>query len=110
VEMPHDMFARPEPYEQRRGKQIRTPAFPTTTIGSFPQTPGESVQHCLYDPVGRGGGWGLGSASFFMASWIADARSVVPACLRGMWGASGFGYDKLKPALHQQAKPCFCGV
>ncbi|KAL4447714.1 hypothetical protein ABPG75_004933 [Micractinium tetrahymenae] len=33
------MFSRPEPYEQRRPKQVQYPALPTTTIGSFPQTP-----------------------------------------------------------------------
>eukprot|EP00659_Diplonema_papillatum_P005260 gene5260-8028_t len=33
------MLSRPEPFPQRRPKQIHTPMFPTTTIGSFPQTP-----------------------------------------------------------------------
>lgn len=33
------LLQRAEPYEQRRAKQIQMPAFPTTTIGSFPQTP-----------------------------------------------------------------------
>ncbi len=33
-----EAFHRPEPYEQRRSKQIQLPPFPTTTIGSFPQT------------------------------------------------------------------------
>jgi hypothetical protein len=32
------LFDRPEPYEARRAKQVVTRAFPTTTIGSFPQT------------------------------------------------------------------------
>lgn len=32
------MFARPEPFATRRDKQVATPAFPTSTIGSFPQT------------------------------------------------------------------------
>ncbi|GAX84629.1 hypothetical protein CEUSTIGMA_g12050.t1 [Chlamydomonas eustigma] len=31
-------FSRPEPYSARRNKQIAMPPFPTTTIGSFPQT------------------------------------------------------------------------
>ena len=34
-------LVRSEPYSVRRPKQIHTPAFPTTTIGSFPQTQGE---------------------------------------------------------------------
>lgn len=38
---PAEMFIRSEPYELRRDKQIQTHAFPTTTIGSFPQTAGE---------------------------------------------------------------------
>ncbi len=32
-------FRRALPYAERRPKQIQTPLFPTTTIGSFPQTP-----------------------------------------------------------------------
>lgn len=32
------LFDRPEPYEVRRPKHVVTRAFPTTTIGSFPQT------------------------------------------------------------------------
>ncbi len=31
-------FERAQPYRQRRGQQISLPPFPTTTIGSFPQT------------------------------------------------------------------------
>lgn len=34
-----DMFHRSEPYTIRRGKQPSYKPFPTTTIGSFPQTP-----------------------------------------------------------------------
>lgn len=37
--LPADMFQRPEPYEVRRPKQPTYLPFPTTTIGSFPQTP-----------------------------------------------------------------------
>ncbi|PSC76117.1 5-methyltetrahydropteroyltriglutamate-homoc ysteine s-methyltransferase isoform A [Micractinium conductrix] len=33
------LFRRAEPYEGRRPKQVALPPFPTTTIGSFPQTP-----------------------------------------------------------------------
>ncbi|KAL4539572.1 hypothetical protein Ndes2437B_g02062 [Nannochloris sp. 'desiccata'] len=33
-----EMFSRSETYEVRRAKQTQFPAFPTTTIGSFPQT------------------------------------------------------------------------
>ncbi len=33
-----DMSRRSTPYEQRRGQQLSLPLFPTTTIGSFPQT------------------------------------------------------------------------
>lgn len=36
--IPKEMFDRPEPFEKRREAQVSTPAFPTTTIGSFPQT------------------------------------------------------------------------
>lgn len=36
---PKTYFCRSEPYEMRRPKQLRFPPFPTTTIGSFPQTP-----------------------------------------------------------------------
>ena len=39
--VPDSQFNRPEPFEKRRGKQISTHAFPTTSIGSFPQTAGE---------------------------------------------------------------------
>ena len=37
-------FSRSEPFKTRRAKQIQTVDFPTTTIGSFPQTAG--AQHC----------------------------------------------------------------
>ncbi|GLC44440.1 5-methyltetrahydropteroyltriglutamate--homocysteine methyltransferase [Pleodorina starrii] len=37
--LPAEMFSRSEPYDVRRGRQVQMPAFPTTTIGSFPQTP-----------------------------------------------------------------------
>ncbi len=33
-----DMLLRRSPYAQRRGEQLDLPDFPTTTIGSFPQT------------------------------------------------------------------------
>ena len=32
-------FSRPAPYPVRRPQQLQFPPFPTTTIGSFPQTP-----------------------------------------------------------------------
>lgn len=35
-----NLFNRSDDFEARRAKQIQTPNFPTTTIGSFPQTPG----------------------------------------------------------------------
>ena len=38
-------FSRSEPFKTRRAKQIQTVEFPTTTIGSFPQTAG--AQRCL---------------------------------------------------------------
>lgn len=41
-DVPASDFDRPEPFEKRRPKQIGTHAFPTTSIGSFPQTPGPS--------------------------------------------------------------------
>ena len=34
-----DMFSRSEAFIARREKQVAVPRFPTTTIGSFPQTP-----------------------------------------------------------------------
>lgn len=37
-ELEESMFERSEDYETRRAKQIAMPPFPTTTIGSFPQT------------------------------------------------------------------------
>ncbi|GFH22837.1 cobalamin-independent methionine synthase, partial [Haematococcus lacustris] len=37
-EIPDNLYRRPEAYSVRRTKQISMPAFPTTTIGSFPQT------------------------------------------------------------------------
>lgn len=36
--IPKEMFDRPEEFDKRRNAQVPTPAFPTTTIGSFPQT------------------------------------------------------------------------
>ncbi|CAD7697891.1 unnamed protein product [Ostreobium quekettii] len=38
VEVDAKLFDRPLPFAERRSKQICTPAFPTSTIGSFPQT------------------------------------------------------------------------
>lgn len=35
-----NLFNRSEDFKARRAKQIQTPDFPTTTIGSFPQTAG----------------------------------------------------------------------
>ena len=40
MELEEKLFERCEDYETRRGKQVEMPAFPTTTIGSFPQTNG----------------------------------------------------------------------
>jgi len=37
--IPADYFQRPAPFAERRPQQPQFPAFPTTTIGSFPQTP-----------------------------------------------------------------------
>jgi len=37
-ELRANSFARQTPYAERRAKQIQLPAFPLTTIGSFPQT------------------------------------------------------------------------
>lgn len=37
-DLAEEMFHRPEPYATRRPKQVAFHAFPTTTIGSFPQT------------------------------------------------------------------------
>lgn len=34
------LFSRPTSFKERRSAQIKTRAFPTTTIGSFPQTTG----------------------------------------------------------------------
>jgi len=36
--VPEDQFNRPEEFEKRRSQQISFHAFPTTSIGSFPQT------------------------------------------------------------------------
>lgn len=40
LELEEKLFERSEDFETRRPKQIDVPAFPTTTIGSFPQTNG----------------------------------------------------------------------
>ncbi len=45
-----DMFVRPEGFEERRAKQHQTHAFPTTTIGSFPQTAGGSTRRAQLVP------------------------------------------------------------
>ncbi len=42
-----NLFNRSEEFKARRSKQIQTPDFPTTTIGSFPQTPGAHSTSCL---------------------------------------------------------------
>ncbi|PNH08972.1 5-methyltetrahydropteroyltriglutamate--homocysteine methyltransferase [Tetrabaena socialis] len=36
--LPDELFSRSQPYAARREVQVQLPAFPTTTIGSFPQT------------------------------------------------------------------------
>ena len=36
-----DLFNRSQEFKSRRGSQIQMVDFPTTTIGSFPQTAGE---------------------------------------------------------------------
>ena len=43
LELEEKMFERSEGFEARRPKQIEVPPFPTTTIGSFPQTNGEII-------------------------------------------------------------------
>lgn len=43
MELEEKLFERCEDYETRRGKQVAMPAFPTTTIGSFPQTNGAAL-------------------------------------------------------------------
>lgn len=40
LELDEALFNRSEDFETRRPKQLAMPAFPTTTIGSFPQTNG----------------------------------------------------------------------
>jgi hypothetical protein len=47
------LFNRSEGFKSRRPKQIQTGDFPTTTIGSFPQTPGESPQTCAMQGEGQ---------------------------------------------------------
>ena len=39
--VPEEQFNRPEAFEKRRSQQISFHAFPTTSIGSFPQTAGD---------------------------------------------------------------------
>ncbi len=39
-DLKEELFNRSLPFEKRRGQQIQMPAFPTTSIGSFPQTAG----------------------------------------------------------------------
>ncbi len=43
-----DQFNRPSSFEERRKQQIATHAFPTTSIGSFPQTAGDRDTPSLY--------------------------------------------------------------
>lgn len=43
--VPEDQFNRPEEFEKRRSQQISFHAFPTTSIGSFPQTAGKVNYH-----------------------------------------------------------------
>ena len=40
------LFSRSEDFETRRPKQVAMPPFPTTTIGSFPQTNGARATRC----------------------------------------------------------------
>lgn len=49
LELDEALFSRSEDFETRRPKQIAMPAFPTTTIGSFPQTTGAPLrtQHIM---------------------------------------------------------------
>lgn len=57
------LLARSESYEVRRPKQPEFHAFPTSTIGSFPQTAEVSGMCCVvcgvqrFGGVGRGAGW-----------------------------------------------------
>ena len=45
LELDEALFNRSEDFETRRPKQLAMPAFPTTTIGSFPQTNGALPRH-----------------------------------------------------------------
>ena len=45
------LFTRSEPFEKRRDTQIKTPPFPTTTIGSFPQTAGVPLLQCSSEDI-----------------------------------------------------------
>lgn len=50
ADIPAEWFSRPKPYDVRREQQLQLPAFPTTTIGSFPQTAGARVFPCFLAP------------------------------------------------------------
>ena len=45
-----NLFNRSQEFKSRRGSQIKTVEFPTTTIGSFPQTAGER-RPALYNHI-----------------------------------------------------------
>ena len=47
------MFNRSEEFKVRRATQIQTVDFPTTTIGSFPQTAGRSPPRHSFLPLAR---------------------------------------------------------
>ena len=62
-----NLFGRSQEFKARRGSQIQTVEFPTTTIGSFPQTAGaprhqqvslSSAAGCLMASAALGGSLG----------------------------------------------------
>ena len=93
-----NLFNRSEEFKARRAKQIQTPDFPTTTIGSFPQTPGNHLCHCspldscqlcfmgtpaVFGCGGLSGRWPLCSACICeqSASGHQEQWVFLPACM-----------------------------
>ena len=55
--MAEALFNRAEVFAKRRGSQIQTVDFPTTSIGSFPQTAGACAAMCVLPPHGDSMRW-----------------------------------------------------
>jgi hypothetical protein len=90
------LLARPEVFTARRAKQPQFPAFPTSTIGSFPQTAEVGFgrggararrarhggqRHTGIRGVERGVAWCVGRPALCMATVCVWARAFVCVCV-----------------------------